>query len=81
MSEYQLQPGDVIKLPPTLPGAVCPDEVREFLFARGWTNNYGDRWSMYLKYRESLTWEQAVACEFYEFITLGGVSGAQDQKG
>jgi hypothetical protein len=72
MSEYQLQPGDRIVLPPTMPGAPCPFEIRPWLEGRGWTNQFGDRWYMYAKHRESFTWEQAVACEFYEFISLGG---------
>jgi hypothetical protein len=52
--------------------APCPGDIHTFLTARAWSNN-GDDWQNQQKGRYSMTWEQAVAVEFYEFITLGGV--------
>jgi hypothetical protein len=52
--------------------AQCPGDIYTFLTSRNWSKN-GDDWQHLEKGRYSMTWEQAVACEFYEFITIGGV--------
>lgn len=50
----------------------CPGDIHTFLTARGWSLN-GDAWQHTGKGRYNMSWEQAVSCEFYEFITIGGV--------
>lgn len=75
MSTYHLQQGDTIVLPPGEPELIAPPDIHGFLNSRGWSevsNTPADRFSNVAKGRNGFTWEQAMACEFYEFITLGG---------
>lgn len=72
-------PGDTIQLgthpTPTGNPSVTPPDIQVFLNSRGWIE-YGpfdDVWKHDGKKRIDMSWEQALACEFYEFITLGGV--------
>jgi hypothetical protein len=67
---YQLNPGDTIQIGTHEVDA--PDDVERFLRARGWTQ-VSPRWQHSDKNRFFMTWEQAMALEFYEFITIGGV--------
>ncbi len=52
----------------------CPRDVYLFLTGRGWGDmSNGDITLFSRPKSETLhTWEQAVAIEFYEFISLGG---------
>lgn len=61
------------------PGADCPTDVDLWLHSRGWLSHtdacgevYTLRDTVY-----SLTWEQAVAYEFYRFASLGGVPNGE----
>lgn len=54
--------------------ASCPGDIHSFLTARYWSNN-GSDWQNHQKGRSNMTWEQAVAVEFFEFITIGGAHG------
>lgn len=78
MTHYVVNPGDTIQIgvasPPHVTPANTPQDVWTFLSARGWVEYGGneDVWKHEPKARFGFTWEQAVACEFYEFITLGG---------
>lgn len=72
MSFHNIAPGDTLHMAPELPAAGAPTDVRNFLGGRGWAMVYGERWEHDAKGRPSMTWEQAMACEFYEFITIGG---------
>lgn len=70
-----VEPGDSVVIGSHHPE--CPPDIRSFLGSRGWQmvhtgmgNTEG--WQHSSKTRATMTWEQAMACEFYEFITLGG---------
>jgi hypothetical protein len=70
-SEYTVRPGDMIRLAPEEPPMPGPADIASFLRSRGWYADCGE-WNHMEKNRVRMTWEQAMACEFYEFITLGG---------
>lgn len=70
MSSYHLEPGDQITI--GSPESPAPSDIQTFLTGRGW-NTVGTRFQHNAKDRWHMTWEQAVAIEFYEFITIGGV--------
>lgn len=77
MSLHIVKLGDTIQIDgvsPSIPPAPTPPEMWNWLSQRGWVE-YGDVedfWKHEAKGRHSMRWEQAVACEFFEFITLGG---------
>lgn len=71
MTNYCINPGDSIQL--GYPGIPAPTDITTFLQSRGWQANGGYDWQHHAKARWNMTWEQALACEFYEFITIGGV--------
>lgn len=75
--DHHVQPGDRIIFPRVYPppSMITPGDIATFLLDRGWvevSNTPDDQWSHAPKGRAAMSWEQAVACEFYEFITLGG---------
>lgn len=80
MTHHVVQPGDTVQLgipSQAMPQSVTPADITNFLISRGWTE-YGpfdDVWKHTAKGHSELSWEQAMAIEFYEFITLGGASG------
>lgn len=43
-----------------------------FLSMRGWKSEDSTHVSHEAKGHHWMSWEQAMACEFYEFITIGG---------
>lgn len=57
-----------------LPGEdFAPPEVQKLLFAQGWAeNSYSGPRSWTRNGGPQYTWEQAMAIEFANFITLGG---------
>lgn len=61
------------------PGVEPPSEIRTFLNARGWTRSDSNGLEGWFYGASSelmgFTWEQAVAYEYYRFVTLGGVNG------
>lgn len=69
-SNYHVNPGDTITLGTHENDA--PDDIERFLRARGWIQ-VSPRWQHDGKSRFFMTWEQALAIEFYEFISIGGV--------
>lgn len=71
MSGFTAMPGDTITLG-TVHHADCPYDIVDFLNGRGWTQNHSARWASTNYVHNEMTWEQAVAVEFYRFITLGG---------
>lgn len=81
MTHYTIQPGDTIQLGDNVaqtPAIPTPIDVQNFLFARGWTEvgpSSQDLWTHNGKQRFVMTWEQAMAIEFFEFITIGGAHG------
>lgn len=60
-----------------LPGVSTPADICSWLVSHGWNSTYDsggdDKWSKGSLYNG--TWEQAVAYEFFLFITLGGRNG------
>lgn len=77
MTNYIVNPGDTIQLgtPPRASNpSITPSDISAFLEGRGWIEHgpFDDVWKHDGKVRFDMTWEQAMACEFYEFITLGG---------
>jgi len=79
VTHYVINPGDTVQLgvvPPTdVPPAPTPPGIHTLLYSRGW-EEYGpdkDIWKHQGKAQFGFTWEQAMAYEFYEFITIGGV--------
>lgn len=73
MTYHSVQPGDTIQIGGVV-AASTPPEMRTWLSQRGWVDNGGneDLWRHEPKGRYNMRWEQAIACEFFEFITLGG---------
>lgn len=67
---HHINIGDTVTLGTNEPDT--PDDIETFLRARGWIQA-SPRWQHDDKRRYFMTWEQAVAIEFYEFITIGGV--------
>lgn len=57
-------------LPPHSP---CPGDISHFLHERDWWQS-SDSTGQYFEKQQytRMTWEQAMAVEFYAFITLGG---------
>lgn len=53
-------------------GADCPPQIVTFLSARGWGNLNNEVFAHGAKGFNGMSWEQALAIEFYEFITIGG---------
>jgi hypothetical protein len=49
--------------------APCPPQIHTFLISRNWTGS--ETYSNSMIGFHSMTWEQAVACEFFQFINLG----------
>lgn len=61
-----------ISHPIPLPGGDCPLDVGDFLRTRGWHCFSSDEWQNHNYNNGTMTWEQAMAYEFYLFISLGG---------
>lgn len=62
-----------------IPGGPCPGDIEAWLHSRGWNSSYsgtGKEWTRGTYY--SLSWEQAVAVEFYLYCSLGGVHGPRE---
>ena len=68
MKTIQLTSGSLIV---DEPSPVTPNQIYSFLQARDWSMQ-DDHWEHTFKHHYAMTWEQAMAIEFYEFITLGG---------
>lgn len=76
MAQHHVVSGDTITLGQVYPTTVrCPDDIRIFLSAQGWATPWGhsnDTVRFSRDTYQDFTWEQAMAVEFYKFITLGG---------
>jgi hypothetical protein len=70
VTNFCVNPGDTVQFGTMYSEA--PSDIGQFLEARDWIRVGEGHWQHSEKHRWHLTWEQAVACEFYEFITLGG---------
>lgn len=77
MAHYVINQGDTFQFGPAVEPEeiVTPADISAFLYGRGWNevgNSITDRWRHVIKNRPNMSWEQAVAIEFYEFVSLGG---------
>lgn len=51
---------------------VTPPEIRKYLESVGWTQSSEWPYWFYNEDFPALTWEQAMAIEYYKFVTIGG---------
>lgn len=75
---HKIQIGDTVQIGEISLRDATPGDINNFLMSRGWLRDYftsmgnADRWTHEQKGRHRLEWAQAMAIEFYEFITIGG---------